>query len=149
MKQICTLILLTFITSSLLGQNNVSKEKMIGFGCYIAGQPTKTVEEVAGLLMERKYEAISDLLKTGHEGEKFLATVSLERLSALGQYKLSDVEKKLIEKIRTSGDKVSVCSGCTDFDKVSLRKMFSEDNFLGVNWWIEEILNPDGKTTQN
>jgi hypothetical protein len=122
---------------------------MVGFACYYAGQPTRTVEEVTELLLKKKYKAISDLLETGHGGEKFLATVSLEKLAALGQYVLSDNEKILIEKIRESGDKVSVCSGCTYFDKVALKDMFSDENFLGSTWWIEKILNLNDKTTQD
>jgi predicted peroxiredoxin len=149
MRPFLIFILLTLTTSCVFGQDNVDKKKMVGFGCYYTGQPTKTVEEVTELLLKKKYKTISDLLKSGHEGEKFLATISLEKLAVLGQYELSDNEKELIKKIKTSGDKVLVCSGCTYFDKVSLKKMFSEDNFLGSSWWIEEILNPDDKTTQN
>lgn len=149
MRPVLIFILLTLTTSLVFGQDNVDKKKMVGFGCYFAGQPTKTVDEVTGLLLKKKYKAISNLLKSGHGGEKFLATVSLEKLAAVGQYELSDNEKELIKKIKISGDKVSVCSGCTYFDKVSLKDMFSEDNFLGSNWWIEKILNLDDKTTQN
>ena len=134
MRPVLIFILLTLTTSCVFGQDNVDKKRMIGFGCYYAGQPTKTVEEVTKLILKKKYKEISDLLKTGHEGEKFLATVSLEKLAALGQYELSDNEKGLIKTIKTSADKVSVCSGCTYFDKVSLKEMFSKDNFLGSNW---------------
>jgi hypothetical protein len=149
MRPVLIFILLTLTTSLASGQDNVDKKKMVGFGCYYAGQPTKTVEKVTELILNKKYKAISDLLKSGHGGEKFLATVSLEKLAALGQYELSDIEKELIKTIKTSGDKVSVCSGCTYFDKVSLKKMFSEYNFLGSNWWIEKILTPTDKATQN
>lgn len=148
MKPVLIFILLTLATSCIFGQD-IDKKKMVGFGCYYAGQPTKTVEEVTELLLKKEYKTISDLLKRGHGGEKFLATVSLEKLAALGQYELSEDEKELIKKIKTSSDKVSVCSGCTYFDKVSLKKIFSEDNFLGSNWWIEKLLNADDKTTQN
>ena len=149
MRPVLIFLLLTLTTSFLSGQDNVDKNKMVGFGCYFAGQPTKTVDEVTELLLKKKYKAVSDLLKTGHVGEKFLATVSLEKLAALGQYELSDNEKELIKRIKTSDDKVSVCSGCTYFYKVSLKDMFSKDNFLGSNWWIEKIINPDDKTNEN
>jgi hypothetical protein len=146
MRQTFAFILLTLVTNSVVfGQDNVNRKKMIGFGCYYAGQPTKTVVEMTELLKDKKYKRISDLLTSGHEGEKFLATISLEKLSVLGQYELSDNEKKIIDKIKKSDDKVSVCSGCTYFDKVSLKDIFSKDNFLGSNWWIEKILNPDDK----
>lgn len=143
MRSLLVFILLTLIASSVFGQDNGDKSKMVGFNCYRTGHPTKTVEEVTDLLLKNKYKAISDLLKNGHAGEKFLAIISLEKLAALGQYQLSDNEKKLISKIKTSGRKVSVCDGCTYVDKVSLKQMFSKDNFLGANWWIEKILNPD------
>lgn len=113
---------------------------MIGFGCSIAGQPTKTVVEVTELLSQGKYRQFSELLKTGNAGEKFLAVVSLEQLSRLGQNELSDNEKILIENIKASHDKVSVCAGCTYFDNVPLRKMLSTENFLGSGSWIKEIL---------
>ena len=146
MKPVLIFILLILTTSCVFGQDNVDKKKMVGFGCYYAGQPTKTVEKVTELLLKKKYKSISDLLKTGHGGEKFLATVSLEKLAALGRYELSDSEKELIKKIKASDDKVSVCSGCTYFGKVSLKDMFSEDNFLGSNRWIEKTVNPDDKS---
>jgi hypothetical protein len=149
MRPVLIFILLTLTTRCVFGQDNVDKKKMVGFGCYFAGQPTKTVEEVTELLFKKKYKTISELLKSGHGGEKFLATVSLEKLAALGQYELSANEKEQIKKIKASGEKVSVCSGCTYFETVSLKEMFSEDNFLGSNWWIEKILNPDDNTTQN
>jgi hypothetical protein len=149
MKPVLIFLLLTLTTSCLFGQDNVNEKKMVGFGCYFGGQPTKTVNDVTELLLKKKYKAISELLKTGHGGEKYLATVSLEKLAALGRYELSDNEKELIKKIKTSDAKVSVCSGCTYFDKVSLKNMFSENNFLGSDWWIEKILNPPDKTTQD
>lgn len=61
-------------------------------------------------------------------------------------YELSENEKELIKKIKTSDRKVSVCSGCVYFDNVSLKEMFSEDNFLGSNRWIEKLLKPSDKT---
>jgi hypothetical protein len=143
MRTVFVFILLTRITSCVFGQDNGDNNKMVGFNCYRTGQPTKTVEDVTDVLLKNNYKAISDLLKNGHGGEKFLATISLEKLAALGRYQLSDNEKKLINKIKTSGQKVSVCDGCTYVDKVSLKQMFLEDNFLGANWWIDKILNPD------
>jgi hypothetical protein len=140
MRLTFTFILLVFTTNFVLAQESVNEKKMVGFGCYFSGQPTKAVVKVTELLKAKKYKGVSHLLKTGNRAEKFLAVVSLEKLARLEQYQLSDNEKALIMKIRASRDKVSVCSGCTYFDKVSLKDMFSEHNFLGSNWWIEKTL---------
>lgn len=140
MRVIFIFISLLFTVSFVFGQDDLNRKKIIGFGCYFAGQPTRTVEEVTKLLLTKKYESVSTLLKSGHAGEKFLAIVALEKLAALGKYKLSDDDKELINRIKNSGDKVSVCSGCTYFDKVSLKRIFSQDNFLGSTWWIDDIV---------
>lgn len=146
MRPVLISVLLTLTASCVFGQDDVDLKRMVGFGCYYSGQPTKTVKEVTQLLLKKNYKSISELLKTGHSGEKFLATVSLEKLAALGRYELSDNEKELIKEIKTSRDEVSVCSGCTYFSKVSLKDIFSEDNFLGSNRWIGGILNPEELT---
>jgi hypothetical protein len=144
MRAIVIIFFLTCLTDLASGQDNVNVKEMVGFGCYYAGQPLEAVIKLTNMLHEKKYNDISDLLKSGNGAEKYLAVISLEKLSNIGQYQLSQPEKDLIEKIRKSKQKVSVCSGCMYFDKVSMKSMFSEDNFLGSNWWIEETLkSPD------
>jgi hypothetical protein len=107
MRPVLIFILLTFTTICVFGQDNVNKKKMVEFGCYYAGQPTKTVEEITELLLKKKYKTISDLLKSGHGGEKFLATVSLEKLAALGQYELSNNEKELILRFKSLAQQIT------------------------------------------
>ncbi len=135
-----SIVLLSLAAGIASGQGNVNKAKMIGFGCYYSGQPSASVVRITDLLRDNKYGKIAGLLETGHAGEKFLAVVALEKLASLERYRLSEREKKRIAKIKASPNKVSVCSGCTYFDKVSLKKIFSKDNFLGADWWIEETL---------
>lgn len=72
MRPVLIIILITLTTSCVFGQGNVHEKRMIGFGCYFTGRPTKPVEKVTELLLKKKYEKISGLLESGHGGEKIL-----------------------------------------------------------------------------
>lgn len=136
-------ILLNQLTFSVNGQDNVNLKRMVGFGCYYEGKPTKTVTKVTSLLKHRKYEDVAMLLKSSNEGERYLAVISIQRLSDMGKYHLSDIDKQLIEKAKVSEDLVSVCSGCTYFDKVPMNKILSENNFIGSNYWLDRVIQND------
>ena len=113
---------------------------MVGFGCYYAGQPTKPVIKVTKMLEDKQYKEVARLLNSGNQAEKYLAIISVEKLASLGQYELSEAEKTLIAKAKTSHERVSVCSGCTYFDKVSLKRMLADENFIGSKFWLESTL---------
>jgi hypothetical protein len=140
MKIIVTLILTYFISLSAIAQDNVELKEMVGFGCYFEGKSTKTVREVERLLASKRYKGISKLLTSGNSGEKYLAVISLQRLSDIGKYNLSEIEKELFSKAKESDEMVSVCSGCTYFDKVPMKTILSQDDFLGSNYWLDRIL---------
>ncbi|NBP69869.1 MAG: hypothetical protein EBR30_11235 [Cytophagia bacterium] len=140
MKIIVTIILTYFISLSAIAQDNVELKEMVGFGCYLGGQPTKTVLKVEKLLASKNYEGISKLLTSRNSGEKYLAVISLQRLSDIGKYNLSEIEKELFSKAKESDEMVSVCSGCTYFDKVPMKTILSQDDFLGSNYWLDRIL---------
>jgi hypothetical protein len=125
------------------GQDNVNVRQMVGFGCYYAGQPTKPVIKVTKMLEKEEYDKIASLIRTGNVAEKYLAIIVVERLDSLGQYKLTDADKDLISKAKTSDKLVSVCSGCTYFDKVPIKSMLADDNFFGSKYWLDRTLKKE------
>lgn len=126
-----------------VAQDNVNKKEMVGFACYFGGQPTETVVKVTKLLKAKKYKKISSMLSSKNIGEKYLAIISLQRLDDMKEYQLSDLEKDLISKAKLSNDSISVCSGCTYFDKVPLKKILSEKSFMGASNWLDRTLRQD------
>jgi hypothetical protein len=135
----CTIVTV-FISFSAFAQDNVDLKEMVGFGCYYEGQPTKTVANVAKLLKRKNYKALSKLLASGNSGEKYLAVISLQRLADNGEYKLTLAEGDLISKARISEETVSVCSGCSYFEKVPMRIILAQDNFIGSHYWLDSVI---------
>lgn len=143
MKTIFSITLTLFLSLSTFAQDNVDERKMVGFGCYIEGRSTEPVVKVTKLLRTKNYEKISKLLTSRNSGERFLAVISLQRLADNGQYNLSDSEKNLISKAKLSNDLVSVCSGCTYFDKVPMKAILLENNTLGSSYWLDRTINQE------
>lgn len=139
-RTILTIGLIVCMTSLTIAQNNVNPRQMVGFGCYYEGRLTKVVSKVSHLLEDKNYKAISRLLTSGNKGEKYLAVISLQRLEETGQYKINDKEKDLILKLKASDDLVSVCSGCTYFDKVQMKTMLADKDFIGSSSWLDWAL---------
>ncbi|WKZ60492.1 MAG: hypothetical protein QY309_03235 [Cyclobacteriaceae bacterium] len=129
-----------FISLSTIAQDNVNLKEMVGFGCYYEGRSTKTVIKVTKLLKAKNYKAISNLLTSGNNGEKYLAVISLQRLAESNQYKLSDTEKDLIAKAKLSDELVSVCSGCTYFDKVPMKTILTDSDVIGSKFWLDRLI---------
>lgn len=129
-----------FISLSAIAQDNVNLKEMVGFGCYYEGRSTKTVIKVTKLLKAKNYKAISNLLTSGNSGEKYLAVISLQRLAESNQYKLSDTEKDLIAKAKLSDELVSVCSGCTYFDKVQMKTILTDSDVIGSKFWLDRLI---------
>ncbi len=50
------------------------------------------------------------------------------------------IELRLIVKIKDWEELVQICSGCTYIDSVSLKKMFSEKDYIGSKFWIERLI---------
>lgn len=135
------LILLYCLTTLLHAQDKRDEKEMVGFGCSYSGLPTKPVIKVTEMLETKKYKEVAGLLSSRNQAEKYLAVISVEKLVAIGKYELSDTEKVLISEARLSDKLVSVCSGCTYSDKVSLKEMLANDNFIGAKFWIDEVLS--------
>lgn len=143
MRIFLTIVLVLFTSHSTIAQDNVDLKEMVGFGCYYEGRSTKTVVKVTKLLKTKNYKGISKLLTSGNSGEKYLAVISIQRLADNGQYNLSDIEKDIISKAKLSDDMVSVCSGCTYFDKVPMKTILTEDNIIGSKYWLDRTINKD------
>ena len=127
-------------TLTVVKGQEINEKEMVGFACGFGGESSETVVKVTRLLRAHRYQKISNLLSTGNNAERFLAVISIEKLSHMGRYQIAAIERKQIEAIKASGEKVSVCSGCTYFTEVSLSEMFREDNFLGSDGWITGAL---------
>lgn len=140
MRTLLTIMLTCFISLST-AQDNVGSKEMVGFGCYAGGRSTAAVMKVEKLLRSKSYKEISKLLTSRNYGEKYLAVISLQRLADLGYYNLSDNEKDLIAKAKQSNDLVLVCSGCTYSDKVPMKSILAEDNFIGSKYWLDKSIN--------
>lgn len=143
MRTLLTITLAFFLSLSTIAQENVDLKEMVGFGCYYEARSTKTVVKVTKLLKTGNYKEISKLLTSGTNGEKYLAVISLQRLADNGQYTLSENERNLIAKAKLSDELVSLCSGCTYFDRVPMKTILAEDNFIGSKYWLDRIINKE------
>jgi DNA gyrase/topoisomerase IV subunit A len=134
--KILTIVFLIGILSGINAQDNLDKNEMVGFACYFAGQPSKTVEKITKKLNNKKYNSIAKLLTSENNGERYMAVISLEQLTELNKYKLNETEKNLITEIKQSKELVSICSGCTYFEKISLKELLTEKKKLFAKNWL-------------
>lgn len=86
---------------------------------------------------------MSLLLSSNNSGEKYLAVISLQWLFNVGKYQLNDFEKQVIINAKQSDEMVSVCSGCSFFMKVPMKKLLSEKNFIGSGFWLDRTIKDD------
>ena len=135
-SKILTIVFLIGILSGMNAQDNVDQNEMVGFACYFAGQPSKTVEKVTKKLNTKKYNSIAKFLTSDNNAERYMAVISLEKLAELNKYKLNETEKNLISEIKKSDELVSICSGCTYFEKVSLKELLTEKKKLFAKNWL-------------
>lgn len=120
---------------------DLAESEMIGFACYAAGSATDTVRKFEKKLANKNYKWIAQKLSSTINAEKYMSVLILEQLNNLDRYVLSEEECQLIEEVKKSYGLVSVCSGCTYFDKLSLRDMLNEENELMGSWWLDYHLN--------
>jgi hypothetical protein len=133
----------TLIPKLLFSQSDDEYE-VVGFACGFAGMSSKPVTRVSELLEQKDYVAVAKLLKSNNNAEKYLAVIIVERLSQLSVYKPSIDEVRLIASIKNSREKVSVCSGCTYFETMSLKQLFDSPNLIRRRHWLNEVL-PKGE----
>lgn len=134
------LFLVTGFFNTASAQFNSDSASMVGFACFYEGKPSKTVEKFTKKLNIKKYTWISKKLKSNNNAEKYLAVIALEKLKSISAYNLNHEEQKIILDIKKSKDLVEVCSGCSYFQKIELRNMFTpEMTMMSKNWLTKNI----------
>jgi hypothetical protein len=136
---IITLIFLIGISVNGNSQSKINFNEMVGFGCGFAGIKSKPVQKVSKLIDKEKYDSIVQLLYSENNAEKFLAVIVCEKLIELNKLNSSKELNEKISIIYKSTDRVSVCSGCTYWDKLTLAKVLDNNNNMrkSANQWLE------------
>ena len=134
---ILTIVFFIGILSVVNAQDSLETIEMVGFSCGFAGSPSETVEKFATKLYGKNYEWIAKQLTSKNSAEKYMSVITLEKLNALGKYILNETELRLIAEIKQSFELVSVCSGCTNFQKVELKNMFTVQMMTMSSFWLD------------
>lgn len=134
-KLVSIVFLIGFI-SIVNAQNNVDRNEMIGFSCGWAGTPSETVETFTTKLISKNYDWIAKQLTSKNTAYKYMSVITLEKLIELGTYTLNDTQLKLIVDIKKSSELVTVCSGCTYFQKVEMKHMFTVKMMTVASGWL-------------
>lgn len=139
MKGFLILFVIVGIFSIGHSQSSADEKDLIGFACYYDGIESKPVKKVSRLINKSKFKAIIRLLDSENNAEKYLAVIVVEKLNALGKITLTEELNIKILKIYNSEEEVFVCSGCTYFDKLTLKTLFNKENEMRIsaNYWIE------------
>ena len=128
------------LVNNLYAQDNINHEELIGFGCYAGGTYSDVVYEVTFDLEKNKYKKVIKKLTSKNPEEQYLAVIVAERLAESNQYLLTAENKALIKKAYHSKALVSVCSGCSYFDKVELGKLLekNDENMIwnDAKYWL-------------
>ena len=119
----------------------------LGFACYEGGSATKQVKAFSTLVLERDYSKIMRLLNSKESADKFLCVIALEKLQKLKKVKLSKSISQELINVRNSNELVSVCSGCTYFEVLSLKDLFLNKGeiYNEAEFWINELLSVNTK----
>ena len=120
------LILIT-LTLVLIGfSSNAQKKDMLGFTCYYGGTPSNSVIIIDSLVGTSNFQTIKKNLNSRKGSIQFLAIVICEYLVKIEKDSLSESEIKIIKKAYSSKKKISVCSGCTNFDQIELKELLND-----------------------
>lgn len=142
--RILILILTLLLSFNGFAQDNINPQELIGFGCYAGGTSSDVVNDVTFDIYDKKYKKVIKKLKSKNPAERFMAVIVAERLSDLDKYDLTENDKELINKAYESTDLVSVCSGCTYFDQIELKKLLTKDKenvmWTYAEYWLEEYV---------
>lgn len=159
MKQILFLLLIFIIFSCQKQKENnstketlvklpplervIDKRTLIGFACYNFGSKSNSVKKISEILKNKNYANLKTKLFGVNPAEKYLATVACEKLEKKNLIKLTEKEFTQLKVNKSSEEKVTICSGCTNEKELTLKNMFySEDNFLSnsTKEWINEMI---------
>lgn len=118
-------------------------DNLVGFACSEGGSESNIVRQFSEFLIGKDYPSIRSKLFSANPGEKYLATVVCQRLYQKQFIELSKKELKQIKSNKSSKDVVSICSGCTDWNKLTIQELFKSDrNFLKdrTEQWLKEMI---------
>jgi hypothetical protein len=121
----------------------IDENSLVGFACYYSGRKSKPVKEISEILVKKEYSRVKEKLYSINTAEKYLATVICERLLQKRLITLTENELKQIEKNEVSNEKVTICSGCTHGEELTIKKMFSSnENFLSksIEEWLKDMI---------
>ncbi|WP_140485445.1 hypothetical protein [Flavobacterium sp. GSA192] len=121
----------------------IDKNTLIGFACYYAGSKSNSVKKISDILKNKNFTNLKAKLYDVNPAEKYLATVACEKLGKKNLIKLTIKESDQIKVNKSSKEKVTICSGCTNEEELTLNDMFySEDNFLSKSTekWLNEMI---------
>ena len=144
MKRHLTLLILLFgLLSFANSQPNVDVDEMLGFACFYGGTQSKSVKKVSILIDEKKYDSIIELLDSKNKAEQYLAVIVIEKLDELDEIQLKNKQKDKISKLYSSKKKVSVCSGCIYWDKLTLESILKKNNKMRIpeNYWLDNKIS--------
>lgn len=141
--KILTIVFLFGIISVINAQDNVDKNEMVGFGCYSDGSESKTVEKYSRKIDAKNHKWISKKLNSKNNAERYMSVIILEELTKIGKYELTENELMKIAEIKNSTELVSVCSGCTYFEKIELKNMFTDEMLSMGSYWLNYKLKTE------
>lgn len=121
----------------------IDEKTLVGFACDHAGSKSKPVIQISEILKSKNYITLKVKLYDISPAEKYLATVACEKLNTKKIIKLTEKEFTQIKINKTSEEKVTICSSCTNKEELTLKQMFtSKDNFLAdsVEEWINNMI---------
>ncbi len=124
------IVLLCSSFNFIIAQSNEIEIPLLGFGCSETLNPTKAVGQFGILLKTKKYKKITNALYSENSAEKFLSVIISEKLKSLGKIRLTEKDSLKIAEIKNSNELITVCSGCTYYDKLTMRQLFDEKNII-------------------
>ena len=120
----------------------IDPNNLIGFACYYSGKKSNPVKLFSKLIVDKNYSEIRKRLEDKKPAIKYLAIIVCKKLEEKGKVQLSEREQNLININIKSSEKITICSGCTNEEELSIEEMFTEGNFLKkqTESWMNEIL---------
>lgn len=156
MNKIFSILVVMIICLGCQGQKNPKQKKstptqsittktdnLVGFACFEGGSESNIVRQFSEFLIKKDYPSIVSKLLSINPAEKYLATIVSLRLHQKQLIELSKKELKQIKSNKSSNDIVSICSGCTDWNKLTIQELFQSDrNFLKdqTERWLKEMI---------
>lgn len=121
----------------------IDYDNLIGFACYSSGNESDPVKKISEILKKKEFTIIKKKLLEKNIAEKYLATVSCEKLQQKNLIHLTNDELKQIKINKKSDEKVNTCSGCTNSETMTLNELFfSDSNYIReqTEEWLNEII---------